>query len=381
MLSCQKDLFSLEEGTHYINCAYMSPLLKSAERAGIEGLQRKRTPAKIAPEDFFADAVTVRRLFGRLVNAETDRIAVIPSVSYGMGIIIQNIKPVRGGKVIAVQEEFPSDVYSLQRICHDHQLELVTIQSPEGTEGRGRKWNERILDAITPGTVLVNLSSVHWADGTIFDLEAIGRKAKEAGALFVVDGSQSVGAVEIDVQRFHIDALICAAYKWLLGPYTSGLAYFSEYFDNGRPLEETWLNRLGSEDFKGLVNYQEAYHAKAGRYNMGEYSNFINLPIMKAALTQVLAWTPAAISAYCKQLTAPLIKHLAENGFWLEEDHFRSKHLFGFRLPAHLTIDAVQKRLSAGKVSVSLRGSAIRVSPHLYNDDADMQALKEAVAG
>ncbi len=378
MLTCQKHLFSLDPDRHYINCAYMSPLLRSVEEAGIKGMQRKRDPYNISAQDFFNDAIEARKLFAGLVHAESDRIALIPSASYGLGIVIKNIKPI-GGKLVTVHEEFPSDIYSLYRLCSDHNMELVTVKPPAGVQNKGRIWNEKILDAITPGTVLVNLSSVHWADGTIFDMEAIGQRAKEVGALFAVDGTQSVGAMEIDVKRCNIDALICAGYKWLLGPYTSGFAYFSEYFDDGKPIEESWMNRVGSEDFRALVDYDPEYHPRAFRYNMGEFSNFINLPMLKASLSQILQWTPASIHQYCEDLTLPLITYLMENGFLLEEDEYRSKHIFGFRLPAHLTIEDVQEKISARKIAVSLRGSAVRVSPHVYNDEADMQALMQAL--
>jgi selenocysteine lyase/cysteine desulfurase len=379
MLSCQKHLFSLEADRHYINCAYMSPLMQSVEAAGIEGMRRKRDPFRITVGDFFNDAVEVKKLFATLIHAESERIALLPSASYGLGIVTRNLKPAAGGKIIAVHEEFPSDVYSLYRACSEYGLELVTIKPPETTTGKGRKLNEMILEAIDENTVLVNLSSVHWSDGTVFDLEAIGKRTKEVGALFVVDGSQSVGAAEINVKDCNIDALICAGYKWLLGPYTSGFAYFSEYFDEGKPIEESWMSRIGREDFKGLVDYNAAYHPKAARYDMGEFSNFINLPMLKTSLTQILEWAPANITAYCDELTKPLIKYLAENGFLLEEDAYRSKHIFGFRLPGHLAIEAVGEKLAQRKVTVSLRGSAVRVSPHLYNDEADMQALMNAL--
>lgn len=379
MLSCQKHLFALEPDRHYINCAYMSPLLRSVEAAGIGGLVRKRDPFNITPRDFFDDAIEVKKLFAQLIHVNAGSIALIPSASYGLGIVTRNIKPAAGGKVVTVHEEFPSDVYSMYRICEEHQLELVTVKPPEGAANRARGWNENMLAAITPGTALVNLSSVHWSDGTIFDLEAIGNKAKEVGALFVVDGTQSVGAVEIDVNKCKIDALICAAYKWLLGPYTTALAYFGEYFNEGKPIEETWMNRVGADNFKDLVNYRAAYLPGAARYDMGEYSNFINVPMLKASLAQLLEWTPARITEYCGELTRPLIAYLQFNGFILEEDAYRSKHIFGFRLRPYVSTDTVQQKLSAKKIAVSLRGSAVRISPHVYNDEADMQALMEAL--
>lgn len=378
MLACQKHLFNLEPGRHYINCAYMSPLMAPVEAAGIEGMRRKRDPFKITPDDFFNDAVEVKKLFATLIHAESERIAILPSASYGLGIVIRNLTPIKGGKLITVHEEFPSDVYSLYRACAEYGMELVTIKPPEGNN-KGRKWNEMILDAIDSNTVAVNLSSVHWSDGTVFDLEAIGKAAHEAGALFIVDGTQSVGAAEIDVKKCNIDALICAAYKWLLGPYTSGLAYFGEYFDNGKPLEETWMNRIGREDFKGLINYDASYYPKAARYDMGEFSNFINLPMLKASLAQLLQWSPAGVTEYCDALTKELISYLSSNGFLLEEDAYRAKHIFGFRLPQHLAMEDVHEKLVSRKITVSLRGSAVRVSPHLYNDQADVRALMDAL--
>lgn len=378
-LTCQKHLFSLEEDKHYINCAYMSPLLQSVEQAGIAGMLRKRNPYHIRPRDFFEDGATARALFAQLVNAPADRVALLPSASYGLGIVARNLPVRAGGRMVTVQEEFPSDVYTLHRMRQQHGYELVTVQPPDAPEARGKIWNERLLEAIDKHTVIVNLSSVHWADGTIFDLEAIGRRAKEVGALFVVDGSQSVGAMPIDVQRYNIDALVCVGYKWLMGPYTSAYAYFSDYFDGGQPLEESWMNREGSDNFKDLVHYEPAYYPKAARYNMGEYSNFINIPMQIAALRQLLEWTPDAIGAYAAELSKPLFAFLAQHGYWYEEDAFRARHIFGFRVPPHLHMGELQQRLLEKRVMVSLRGSAVRVSPHVYNDEADIAALMDAL--
>lgn len=357
----------------------MSPLLRSVEKAGIEGVKRKSNPQNISADDFFSDAKVVRSMFAQLVKGETERVAIIPSASYGLGNVIRNIKSRPGGKVITVHEEYPSDVYTLYRICDEHQLQLITVRPPDDEKGRGRRWNERLLEAIVPGTVLINLASINWTDGTVFDLEAIGKRAHEVGALFVVDGTQSVGVMEMDVERFHIDALVCAGYKWLLGPYTSGFAWYGSYFDNGIPNEESWMNRPGSDNFSGLTGYEREYLPKAGRYNMGQFSNFINLPMVKAGLTQLQEWTPAAINQYCDQVSTPLIQHINNKGFWIEEAHSRAKHLFGFRLPTHLPIESVRQKLKERNVTVSFRGSAIRVSPHVYNNEKDIKALIECL--
>ncbi len=379
MLTCQEALFALDKDVHYFNCAYMSPLLRSVEAAGIAGMQQKRNPFLVKPDDFFTDVSRVKELFAQLINAAPAQIAVMPSVSYGMATVIKNIPRSPGKNIITVQEEFPSDVYALQKLSNEYGWPLQTISPPAGEPNRGQLWNERILDAIDDSSALVNLSSVHWADGTIFDLAAIGKRAKEVGALFVVDGTQSVGAMPIDMAALNIDALFCAAYKWLLGPYTNCLAYLGDFFSDGDPLEESWINRKDSNDFAGLVNYEAAYLPGAARYSMGQSSNFINMPMMIAALQQIIEWTPAAIQSYCDNLTAPLVQHLREQGFWLEEDSFRAKHLFGCRLPDHLQLSDVQKSLIEKKIIVSIRGNAIRISAHLYNNPGDITALSETL--
>ena len=378
-LSCQKHLFSLDEEVHYLNCAYMSPLLKSVEEAGISGILKKRNPAEIKPQDFFTEAPPVKKSFGQLVNAPEAQIAVIPSVSYGMATVVQNLRSQPKQEVISIHEEFPSAVYSLQAACAEKGLKLRLIAPPTSGEDRARKWNMAILEAITPNTAVVALSSVHWADGTRFDLEAIGKHAKEVGAAFVVDGTQSVGAMPIDVQRYQIDALICAGYKWLLGPYSIGLAYYGEYFNDGKPLEESWINRMNSENFSRLVAYEPNYRSGAARYNVGESSNFILLPMLGAALQQLLAWGPENVQAYCKQLTAPLIAFIQTTDCWVEQEAWRGQHLFGIQLPAGASPDQLLQHLSEQKVIVSVRGQSLRISPHVYNTPDDISALISAL--
>ncbi len=90
-MQCQRDLFSLPDGQHYLNCAYMSPLLKAVETAGMNGLKRKAVPAEITPEDFFDPAEELRQAFARLIHTSAERIALVPAVSYGMSIATYNL--------------------------------------------------------------------------------------------------------------------------------------------------------------------------------------------------------------------------------------------------------------------------------------------------
>ena len=381
MLSCQKSRFSLPDDEHYLNCAYMSPISVAVETAGMTGVARKRVPSRIATSDFFTESDRARALFARLVNApDPSRVAIIPAASYGLAIAARNLPAGAGQNIVVTHEQFPANVHAWRRLARDRGVEIRVVAPPAVVEGRGRGWNTRLLEAIDTSTAIVALGHVHWTDGTKFDLEAIGRRAREVGAALVVDGTQSVGAMPFDVQAIQPDALVCATYKWLMGPYSMGFAYLGPRFDTGEPLEETWIGRAGSENFKELVNYRDDYQPGAMRYDVGERTNFALMPMAIAALEQVLEWQPARVQEYCAALTADLFDRVRALGYTVETPEYRGAHLFGLRAPAGTDITAVGERLRARSVLVSLRGSALRVSPHVYNDARDIDALLAALS-
>ncbi|UCC26308.1 MAG: aminotransferase class V-fold PLP-dependent enzyme [Gemmatimonadales bacterium] len=380
-LSCQKDHFQLPEGLHYLNCAYMGPLPRVVEEAGVRALRTKRDPTGIVPRDFFEESDRVREKFARIVGAsDSSRIAIHPSVSYGVATAARNLPLARGARIVLVEEQFPGNVYSWRRLASEAGAALHTVARPEGAQV-GREWNERILDAITPVTEIVTLPTVHWTDGTRFDLPAIADRARDVGAALVVDATQSCGAVPFDFEAVRPDVFMAAAYKWLLGPYSLAFTYLGDRFDHGTPLEETWIGRKGSEDFKGLVHYTDEYQPGAIRYDVGERSNFALLPAASVALDLILQWSPARIAEYVRRLAGPLLNRAAELGFGVEEDAFRSPHLFGLKMPEGLVLEDVRNALEERRVFVSLRGSSLRISPNVYNSGDDVEALLDALEG
>jgi selenocysteine lyase/cysteine desulfurase len=376
MLTCKQSKFTLSPKVTYLNCAYMSPLLKTVEKAGVRAVRSKRNPADIKADDFFTDSELLRSEYAKLIRVTNPKqIVIIPSVSYGIATVALNLKLSRGQNIIVASEQFPSNFYSWQRICDENGGELKIVSPPDTLTNRGKLWNERVLEAINKNTAAVAISNTHWADGTKFNLEAIRRRTKEVGAKLIVDGTQSVGALPFDVEKIQPDALICAGYKWLLGPYSIGLAYYHESFNDGKPLEESWMNRLNSEDFSALVNFQPDYQPGALRYEVGEHSNFTLVPMMMKALEQINKWNPGNIQEYCGEISKDAITTLKEKGFWVEDEEYRGKHIFGVRLPKTVDIDKVKAALVKNKVFVSYRGSAIRVAPNVYNQEKDLNKL------
>lgn len=366
--------FSIPPEIRYLNCAYMAPLHRAVEEAGIRGIRRKRTPWTLGPEHFFNEADEVRALFGRLVGGAAERVAILPSASYGLSVAARNAGLSPGQTVVLTEGQFPGNVYPWRRAASEAGARVVMVPAPEGPD-RGRRWTEAILGAMGPGTGAVSLGVVHWTDGTLFDLEAIGARAREVGAVLVVDGSQSVGALPFDVAQVRPDALVVVGYKWLLGPYSTALGWFGPRYDNGVPLEETWISRRGSEDFRSLVDYRDEYQPGAVRYDVGERSNFALLPMVVAALRLLLEWTPERIEAHTAHLTGRVAEGVGELGFGVEDPAWRGSHILGIRMPQGLDLRAVSARLIQQGIHASLRGSALRISPHLYNTPGDVESL------
>lgn len=379
MINCKRGQFTLPRNAAYLNCAYMSPLLKTAEQAGIRALRRKRDPATIRPNDFFEEAEQLRTAFAKFIHAsEPERVVIVPSTAYGISNAAANIPLRAGDNIVLVAEEFPSNYYPWATAATRNGASMVIVEPPDDSVGRGRQWNTRVLEAITERTKVVALGQVHWADGTLFDLAAIRRRSSEVGAALVVDGTQSVGALPFDVSVLKPDALICAAYKWLLGPYAIGLAYYGPMFDQGQPIEEHWMNRMHSENFSQLVSYQSEYRGGALRYEVGEHSSFIHVAMLNKSLQQLSRWNPASIQEYCADITRESVSELRNLGYWIEEDDQRASHLFGIRFREG-DADQLKQSLVDHRVTVSIRGNAIRVSPNIYNTNADLARLTKAL--
>ena len=372
----QSHLFNLPQDITYLNCGYMSPLLKSVAAVGVRAVYGKEDPTTIKPEHFFNNTKALRTEFAKLINADSEKSCVIvPSASYALANVAKNLEAEKGDNIIVPEGQFPSNVYAWKALEKEKGVTLRIVSAPKAAENRGKLWNESILEAINSRTKMVAIGHIHWADGTKFDLKKIRERTTEVGALLVIDGTQSIGALPFNVKEFAPDAVVSSGYKWLMGPYSTGMAYYGEYFQNGNPIENNWMNRLDSENFANLVNYQNEYQAGSIRYEVGESANFILTPMLTEAIRQVNAWGPENIQAYCKSIAQEAQLELSDLGFELEPSEYRSEHLFGIRLPKGKALEKVKDQLATDKIFVSVRGNSIRLSPHLYNTKDDFDSL------
>jgi selenocysteine lyase/cysteine desulfurase len=372
-LGDQRELFDIPEGVAYLNCAYMSPQPRSAREVGEWAVARKSRPWEITPQDFFEDSEKARALFARLVGGEADGVALVPSVSYGIAVAAANVPTREGERILILEDQFPSNVYPWRELAKRSGAQLVTVQRPADHD-----WTWSVLDLMDEDTAVVAVPNCHWTDGSLLDLRRVGERARGVGAALVVDAIQSLGAHPFDVREVRPDFLVASAYKWLLGPYGIGFLYAGERWRDGAPIEHNWINRRGSEDFSRLVGYQDAFQPGARRYDVGERNNFALLPIANEALRRILDWGVENVSETIGELTDLIEGEARERGIAAIPAERRARHMVGLKLGPRAPED-LAARLAGENVFVSVRGESVRVSPHLYNTERDVERLFAAL--
>ncbi len=373
-LPCQRALFDIPADTAYLNCAYMGPMPRAAIEAGIAGMRRKARPWEIAPAAFFEEAEVARALFAGLVGADAEGVALVPSASYGLAAAALNLPLREGDRVVLLRDQFPSNVHVWRARAAEAGAGIVAVDTDPA-----RDPTADVLAAIDGRCAVAALPNVLWTTGARLDLAAIGARCRAVGAALVLDLTQSAGAMTTDLTAIGADFAVAAAYKWLLGPYSTGFLWVAPQHRDGRPLEQTWLGRAGSEDFAALVRYRDDHQPGARRFDMGERSNFATLPALIASLRLLAGWGVPAIEASLAAATARLAGRAAALGLAGPPDGWRGPHYLSLALPPGAPPD-LTARLAARGVHVSRRGASLRVTPHLWTDAADEDRFAAALA-
>jgi selenocysteine lyase/cysteine desulfurase len=368
-LADQRAKFEVDDEVAYLNTANMSPLLHSVRAAGEEALDRRARPWTISAPDWFSDAEELRSRFARLVGGSADDVALIPATSYGLSVAARNLSARPGDRVLVLDHEFPSNYYTWQRFARRTGAELVVVEQEPG-----QTWTEAILEAVDERVAVASVPNVHWTNGALVDLERVALALREAGSAFVVDASQSLGAMPLDVAALRPDALVAVGYKWLLGPYSLGFLYLDPAFHDWEPLEENWILRAGSDDFSTLVDYRDEYLPGARRFDVGQRTNFQLTPVALAALQQLLDWTVPRVAATLKARTDEIAGRAEALGLRVPPPEARAPHMLGVELPPEAARQA-GAALAQARVVASMRGSSLRISPHLHNNQEDVDRL------
>ena len=373
ILPPQQRLFALEPDVTYLNCAYMSPLLNSAQKAGISGLNRKNKPWTMGSEMFFKECEQLRALAAKMVGSDSDHIALIAAASYGLSVAARNLAPQvqPGENILILAEQFPSNVYVWQAVARERSAQINVVPVP-----KDGNWTAAIIHAINDKTRILALPNCHWTDGTLVDLAQIRRHIgkPEQSPFLVLDLTQSLGALPFSVTDVQPDFMVSATYKWGLCPYGMGVMYVADRFLDGEPIEYNWVNRYRSEDLTRLVEYCDDYQKGARRFDVGQRSNPIMLPMAIAAFRQLLDWDIARIHATLTQMNDYLASSLQNLPLTVADKPFRSGHMIGLHYTERWP-DVIRRTMVEAGIHVSYRSKGMRISPHVYNTMEDIDRL------
>jgi selenocysteine lyase/cysteine desulfurase len=367
MAAPERASFDIPEDVTYINCAYLSPLLNTVVSVGREAVARKARPWQILHKDFFEEVEALRVMFAGLIGATADDIAIVPSTAYGIATAAANIPLRPGDNVVLPDAEHASSFHKWRVHAAESGAELRAVAVAADGD-----WADAIIARIDARTRVVSVPHVHWSDGRLFDLDRIGDAARKVGASFVIDGTQSIGALPLGVAALRPDYLTCSAYKWLFCPYGFAFLYVAPAHQGGRPFEEHYFHRANAAAHEGKLEHILDYDRGARRFDMGERANFITGPMSVVALRQLAEWTVPGVQARIAPLSEAIIEGARRLGYFAHPEGRRVPHLFGLRREGGLPA-ALGASLAAAKVFVSIRGDAIRVSPNVYNDARDVE--------
>src|SRR6266545_2945364 len=321
----QRHLFEIPDDVVYLNCASLAPQMLSVRAAGEAAMSRNAQPWKIQARDWFTQVEELRALFAQIIKADAEGVALIPATSYGLSVAAVNVEAKPHDRILLIAEDFPSTVYTWRAFAKQSGAEIVTAE-----RGKGESWTDAILKRFDERVKVVSVPNVHWTNGALIDLKRIGQRAREVGATFVVDATQSLGAMPTDVEELRPDFLVTAGYKWLLGPFSLGYMYV-----------------------------------------VGEQSNLTLTPMAIAALKQLLEWDIARITSTLSKVTASIERRADGLGLRVVAAGQRGPHMLGIEAPGE-SLQHVAARLEEQNIYVGIRGSSMRISPHLYVTESDL---------
>ena len=367
--------FAIPADRAYLNTAFLGPMPLSAVAAGEEALRNKSQPWKIDVDSFFAPVDALRTSLAAILGGDDDGVAIIPAVSYGVAGAAANLSVAAGSTIVVMSEQFPSNVYAWQSVAGRVGAEIRMV-----TPGPGG-WTEALLAAIDERTSVVAIEPCHWSDGRTVDVVAVGEAARAVGAAYLVDVSQTLGAVPFPLAEAQPDFVTGVLYKWVLGAYGTAFLWAAPQWRDGEPIERSWLQRDGSSNFSQLAHYTEAFRPGARRFDVGQVASHINVASTLAAVDVVAGWDPDEVMQHALSLTRYTAERTAELGFRAPPMEQRSPHIIGLHLPQDSPPPAeLAAALAAHDITVSIRGTALRVSVHAFNTVEDIDRLLGVLA-
>jgi cysteine desulfurase / selenocysteine lyase len=357
----------------YLNFAAHGLLPRVAIQAVHAAIQTKLAPHTVGDAAFFEPPEQARTAISKLIGARCEDIALTSGAGAGLATLAMALDWQLGDEVVVARGEFPVQHATWSPLEAREAIRLRVVES------QGRFISaDALIEALTPQTRIVSVSHVRFDDGSLLDVQRLGRTCNERGIRVILDVSQSCGVVPIDVHTLGADALVCAGYKYLLGPWGSGFLWVrNEFAEVLGPLPSSWLAQDVST-FSALDYVTPAPARSAKRWDTCEYSspyNF-NLAAMAASLDLVLRIGPENVLEHNRRLIARLYSHLPHPCVPSSPLENARRGGFGcFTASSPLQTAQLHQHLLREGIIVALREGHIRIAPHLINSEADIDKL------
>jgi len=317
--------------------------------------------------DWFDDADRIRAQASQLVNAAPEDIALLPTASAALSLLLGGMEWAPGDRVVTLHNEFPNNLYYPALLAERH-VEFVETS-----------W-DGFYDAISDRTRLVALSSVNYTNGFRPPLDEIAQFLRARGVTFYIDGTQSVGALRMDVGAIQPAMMAVNAYKWLMTPNGAGFTYVHpEQRRNLKPNVIGWRSHHGWRDVDQLHHGAPDFKETAEKYEGGMLP-FPSLYAMGASLELILELGPERIEQRVLSLASQLREMLRDLGGLLlydEAPHFESP-IVAARWPG-VEASNLARQLREKRILVSARHGNLRVSVHFYNGEQDLARLADGL--
>jgi selenocysteine lyase/cysteine desulfurase len=377
MLPSQRALFSMPRDVCYMNAAGWSPLPLKTQAAAREAVGRKGMPWTLPAS--FANEIheRTRKAAARLVNADPGDVALVSSIGFGVAIAGKVLALPRGSRVLVLENDHTSPVLEWMSRAEAQGFTVDAVKQPDDAD-----WTRAVLETIerpgSPPVSLASISSVHWSDGGCLDLAAIGKALKQRGAAFLVDHTHGAGMLAMDVKSLDPDFVLFPTYKWLLGPYGRAFAYIAKRHQDGVPLEQTSFGRRDVRAENDVYFADARYLPDARRFDMGERDHFISMEMAAMGIELVTELGQPAMSERLAMLTDRIADGVRGLPVTVPERRLRAPHVLCLKFDRGMPAGLVAA-LAAEKIYVAPRLGRMRISPHVYNDEHDVDRLVTAL--
>ncbi|MGH2750676.1 MAG: aminotransferase class V-fold PLP-dependent enzyme [Actinomycetota bacterium] len=369
-----RDEFPILAERAYLISASLGPLSRRARRAAGEHLDLWQ---RLGPEELWLahglpKLEQCRDQFSQIIGADSDEVAIVPSVSSGLSSIASCLDLDERNKIVLSDMDFPTNGY-VWRAQQRRGAKLDFVPSPDGIRVEATD----VIDRIDAHTAVVNINRVLFESSWIMDLPPIIEAAHDAGSLVVVDDFHGSGIVPVDVHELGIDFLLSGALKWLMGG--QGIAFLycrRDLIETMQPLVVGWFGTKEPFDFdrSRLDLRDDARRFEAGTYTLPQAWT------ASAGMDLILEVGVEAIRARNQELTSLIIEHADEAGLELLSP--RSEHqrggLIRVRVPGgRPNAERILHELFKREVVLDQRGDALRISPHFFSTEEEIERCFE----